>query len=193
MTKDHHRLARSAGIFTGATMLSRILGYFRDTMVAAFFGAGVAADAFYTAFRFSNLFRRLLGEGALSASFVPVFSEYTEKQSHEETQRFLNTMFTTLLVILSTITLIGILFAPQLTRLIARGFDPGSDRFILTVTLTRYMFPFMLFICLAALITGVLNAFYSFFLPAMAPACLSIAEMLYIGSIWVLHVNGQNA
>ena len=67
-------------------------------MVAAFFGAGPAADAFYTAFRISNLFRRLLGEGALSASFVPVFSEYTQKQSHEETQRFLNTMFTTLLV-----------------------------------------------------------------------------------------------
>ncbi len=194
MTSDpHHKLARRAGIFTGATMLSRILGYFRDTMVAAYFGAGPAADAFYTAFRISNLFRRLLGEGALSASFVPVFSEYTQKQSHEETQRFLNTMFTTLLVILSAITLAGILFAPQLTRLIARGFDPNSQRFALTVTLTRYMFPFMLFICLAALITGVLNAFYSFFLPAMAPACLSIAEILYIGFLWVAHVNGQNA
>ena len=189
----HHKLARSAGIFTSATLLSRILGYFRDTMVAAFFGAGPAADAFYTAFRISNLFRRLLGEGALSASFVPVFSEYTQKQSHEETQRFLNTIFTTLLVILSVITLLGVVFAPQLTRLIARGFDPGSERFALTVTLTRYMFPFMLFICLAALITGVLNAFHSFFLPAFAPACLSIAEMLYIGFLWIAHIKGQNA
>jgi putative peptidoglycan lipid II flippase len=192
-TDNHHKLAKHAGIFTGATMVSRILGYFRDTMVAAFFGAGPAADAFYTAFRISNLFRRLLGEGALSASFVPVFSEYTQKQSKEETQRFLNTMFTTLVVILSVITLIGIVFAPQLTRLIARGFDPSSERFQLTVTLTRYMFPFMLFICMAALITGVLNAFYSFFLPAVAPACLSIAEMLYIGFLWIAHVNGQNA
>jgi len=192
-TQHHHRLARSAGIFTSATMLSRILGYCRDTMVAAFFGAGPAADAFYTAFRISNLFRRLLGEGALSASFVPVFSEYTQKQSKEETQRFLNTMFTTLLVILSAITLLGVVFAPQLTRLIARGFDPSSERFALTVTLTRYMFPFMLFICLAALITGVLNAFHSFFLPAFAPACLSIAEMLYIGFLWIAHIKGQNA
>jgi putative peptidoglycan lipid II flippase len=173
-------------------MLSRILGYFRDTMVAAFFGAGPAADAFYTAFRIANLFRRLLGEGALSASFVPVFSEYTQKQSHEETQRFLNTMFTTLLVILSVITLLGVVFAPQLTRLIARGFNPASERFALTVTLTRYMFPFMLFICLAALLTGVLNAFHSFFLPAFAPACLSIAEMLYIGFLWIAHIKGQN-
>src|SRR6476660_3999104 len=100
MSTSHHRLARSAGIFTSATLLSRILGYFRDTLVAAFFGAGPAADAFYTAFRISNLFRRLLGEGALSASFVPDDTATTEKQSHEETQRFLNTMFTTLLVIL---------------------------------------------------------------------------------------------
>src|SRR3954463_7055749 len=116
MPSDHHHtLARRAGIFTGATMLSRILGYFRDTMVAAFFGAGPAADAFYTAFWISKLFRRLLGEGALSASFVPVFSEYTQKQTHEETQRFLNTIFTTLLVILSAITIIGVVFAPQLT------------------------------------------------------------------------------
>jgi putative peptidoglycan lipid II flippase len=192
-TQHHHRLARSAGIFTSATLLSRILGYFRDTMVAAFFGAGPAADAFYTAFRISNLFRRLLGEGALSASFVPVFSEYTQTRSHEETQRFLNTIFTTLLVILSVITLFGVLFAPQITRVIARGFDPTSERFALTVTLTRYMFPFMLFISLAALITGVLNAFHSFFLPALAPACLSAAEMLYIGFLWVAHVKGQNA
>ncbi len=193
MAAEHHQLARRAGVFTGATLLSRILGYFRDTMVAAFFGAGPAADAFYTAFRISNLFRRLLGEGALSASFVPVFSEYTQKHSREETQRFLNTMFTTLLAILSAITLAGIIFAPELTRIVARGFEPGSERFELTVKLTRYMFPFMLFICLAALITGVLNAFYSFFLPALAPACLSVSEMLFIGFLWVAHWSGHQA
>src|ERR1051325_10018993 len=192
-TQHHHKLARSAGIFTGATLLSRILGYGRDTMVAAFFGAGLAADAFYTAFRISNLFRRLLGEGALSASFVPVFSEYTQTQTKEETQRFLNTMFTTLVAILFVITLVGVIFEPQLTRLIARGFDPSSERFALTVTLTRYMFPFMLFICMAALITGVLNAFQSFFLPALAPACLSAAEMAYIAFIWVAHWSRADA
>src|ERR1700684_4534847 len=119
MSKHHHKLARSAGIFTGATLMSRILGYARDTMVAAFFGAGPAADAFYAAFRISNLFRRLLGEGALSASFIPVFSEYSETRSHAETQEFLNIMFTTLLCVLTTLTALGMIFAPQITRLIA--------------------------------------------------------------------------
>src|SRR5438105_14386912 len=114
-TAHQHRLARRAGIFTGATMLSRILGYVRDSVVANFFGAGAAADAFYAAFRISNLLRRLLGEGALSASFIPVFSEYAENQGKEETQTFFNTMFTTLLVVLLTITLLGIFFAPQIT------------------------------------------------------------------------------
>src|SRR5882762_7113675 len=113
MTSDHHhKLARRAGIFTGATMLSRILGYARDSIVADFFGAGAAADAFYAAFRISNLFRRLLGEGALSASFIPVFSEYAERHGKEQTQRFLNIMFTTLLTILLIVTALGLLFAP---------------------------------------------------------------------------------
>jgi len=181
MASQHqHKLARSAGIFTGATMLSRILGYARDSMVATFFGAGAAADAFYAAFRISNLFRRLLGEGALSASFIPVFSEYAETRGHAETQEFLNIMFTTLLCVLATLTTLGMIFAPQITRLIAMGFERTPERFALTVTLTRYMFPFLLFISLAALITGVLNSFHSFFLPALAPACLSVAEIGYI-------------
>src|SRR6185437_427649 len=179
MSKQH-QMARSAGIFTGATMVSRILGYARDSMVAHFFGAGAAADAFYAAFRISNLFRRLLGEGALSASFIPVFSEYAEKHGHDETQRFLNVMWTTLLALLTVITVLGIVLAPQITSLIAMGFEKTPARFALTVSLTRYMFPFLLFISMAALITGVLNSFHSFFLPALAPASLSVAEIGYI-------------
>lgn len=179
-TKHHHQLARSAGIFTGATMLSRILGYARDSAVATLFGAGAAADAFYAAFRISNLLRRALGEGALSASFIPVFTEYSEKDGKEKTQEFLNTMFTTLLVLLIVITALGMIFAPQVTKLIAMGFEKTPERFALTVVLTRYMFPFLMFISMAALITGVLNSFGSFFLPALAPACLSIAEIGYI-------------
>jgi len=179
-TRQHHQLARSAGVFTGATMLSRILGYIRDSMVANFFGAGVAADAFYAAFRISNLFRRLLGEGALSASFIPVFSEYAEKHGQEKTQEFLNTVFTVLLVVLTLLTILGVIFAPQITKLIAMGFEKTPERFELTVTLTRAMFPFLLFISLAALLTGVLNSLRSFFLPALAPACLSLAEIGYL-------------
>jgi putative peptidoglycan lipid II flippase len=180
MSDKQHQLARSAGIFTGATLLSRILGYARDSTVAYFFGAGATADAFYIAFRFSNFFRRLLGEGAMAVSFIPVFSEYREKHGSEETQRLLSVMFTTLFVVLAVLTLLGIAAAPALTRLIATGLERTPERFALTVTLTRYMFPFLLFICLAALMTGVLNSFRSFFLPALAPACLSIAEIAYL-------------
>jgi putative peptidoglycan lipid II flippase len=185
-------LARSAGVFTGATMISRILGYARDSLVAHFFGAGVAADAFYAAFRISNLFRRLLGEGALSASFIPVFTQYHKNEGHEKTQEFLNVMWTVLLVILSTLTILGILFAPQITRLIATGFENTPERFALTVTLTRWMFPFLLFVSMAALLTGVLNSFHSFFLPALAPACLSLAEIVYLLSFaWWLPLDKQ--
>lgn len=178
--RNQQKLARAAGIFTGATMMSRLLGYARDSVVATFFGAGAAADAFYAAFRISNLLRRALGEGALSASFIPVFSEYASTQSKEKTQDFLNTMFTTLLSLLSVITVLGVVFAPEITKVIAMGFEKTPERFVLTVTLTRYMFPFLMFISLAALITGVLNSFGSFFLPALAPGCLSIAEIGYL-------------
>lgn len=180
MSATHHHLARSAGVFTGATLLSRILGYVRDSLVATFFGVGIAADAFYAAFRISNLFRRLFGEGALSASFIPVFSEYSEKHGPEKTQEFLNVMFTTLLTILACVTVLGMLLAPQITRVIAMGFERTPERFELTVHLTRAMFPFLLFVSLAALLTGVLNAFRVFFIPALAPASLSVAEIAFL-------------
>jgi len=168
-------------------MISRILGYARDSMVAHFFGAGIAADAFYAAFRISNLFRRLLGEGALSASFIPVFTKYQEHEGRESTQEFLSVIWTALAVILSILTILGIIFAPQITQLIAMGFEKTPERFALTVMLTRWMFPFLLFISLAALLTGVLNSFKSFFLPALAPACLSLAEIIYLlsGARWL--------
>src|SRR5205807_4105695 len=105
------------------------------------------------------------------------------RHGKEQTQKFLNIMFTTLVMILLALTVLGVIFAPQITRLIAMGFERTPERFQLTVTLTRYMFPFLLFISLAALITGVLNAFHSFFLPALAPACLSVAEIVYVCAI----------
>src|SRR5690349_17994176 len=162
-SEAHHRLARSAGVFTFATLLSRILGYARDTLVANFFGAGIAADAFYAAFRFSNFFRRFFGEGNLSASFVPVFSEYMEKHGQEKSQEFFQVMSTLLSILLLIVTILGIVFAPQITIWIAMGFERTPARFDLTVTLTRLMFPFLFFISMAALVTGVLNTVRSFF------------------------------
>lgn len=172
--------ARRVGRFSSATMVSRILGYVRDASVAHFFGGTLITDVFYTAFRASNLLRRLLGEGALSSAFVPVFSKSLKTDSKEEAQDFLNALFTSLIVILFVLTCAGVLFAPQITHVIAPGFRSDPAKFEMTVTLTRWMFPFFFFISLAAFLSGVLNSLKHFFLPAVAPAMLSVAEIVYL-------------
>lgn len=176
----NHLMVKRIGRFSIATLISRILGYARDALVAHIFGGEALTDAFYTAFRTSNLFRRLLGEGALSSSFVPVFSSSLKNESKEEAQNFLSAIFTTLLFVLLIVTCAGIAFAPQLIALIAPGFKSFPEKFGTTVLLTRWLFPFFLFISLAALITGVLNSLKHFFLPAVAPAMLSVAEISYL-------------
>lgn len=178
--ENHQRLTGHASAFTLATLISRMLGYGRDTAVAAFFGAGNVADAFYAAFRISNLLRRLLGEGALAASFIPVFTEISEKKGREETRHFLHVLFSFLLILLVAVTAAGILFAPYLSRGVAWGFGETPQKLELTTSLTRQMFPFILFISLAALATGVLNTQRVFFLPAVAPAALSVSEIVYV-------------
>ena len=180
MSRELIRSVRSAG---SATLISRLLGYFRDSAVAYAFGAHNVADAFYAAFRISNLFRRLLGEGSLASSFVPVFSEYIVKGDQKETKRFFNVIFTTLFAVLLVLCALGIIFAPQITRLITWGFAGEPDKMELTVSLTRVMFPFMLFISLAALLTGVLNSLKKFFVPAVSPAFLSASEILCIFAV----------
>lgn len=162
------------------TSLSRVLGYLRDMLVAHAFGAGLAADAFYAAYRIPNLLRRLFGEGALSASFIPVFSQYLKTKSKEETQYFINVLFSALFTLLSLLTILGIIFAPQLATAIAWGFRSDPDKLALTISLTRIMFPFLLFVCMAALALGTLNTLGSFFVPAVAPASLSVSEIVFI-------------
>ncbi|MDI6641711.1 MAG: murein biosynthesis integral membrane protein MurJ [Elusimicrobiota bacterium] len=177
-----------------ATGISRILGYLRDMLVAYAFGAGIFADAFYAAFRIPNLFRRLLGEGSVSAAFIPVFTEYLETKTKNETQKLLNVVFTFLITILLTITLLGIVIAKPLTTIIAFGFVENPQKLQLAVDLTRIMFPYLMFACLAALMLGVLNSLKSFFLPAVSPAFLSISEIVYIlviVSIFSLPENSQ--
>ena len=163
--------------------MSRVLGYFRDMLVAHAFGAGLAADAFYAAYRIPNLLRRLFGEGALSASFIPIMSEYLHCRTKEETQKLINSLFTALIIILSVLSVLGILFAPWLVKLIAYGFTSDPEKLALTINLTKLMFPFLLFICLAALALGILNTLGSFFIPAIAPASLSVSEILYVVAI----------
>ncbi|MDR3256849.1 MAG: murein biosynthesis integral membrane protein MurJ [Endomicrobium sp.] len=177
---ENKTLTKNAGETSFGTMLSRILGYVRDMFVANLFGAGIFADAFYAAFRIPNLFRRLFGEGSFSAAFVPVFSEYLHTKEKNETQKFLNVVFTALLLILIVISILGMFFAPVLVRVIAWGFTNDPEKMQLTIELTRLMFPFILFICLAAFLLAILNTLHSFFIPAFAPSALSCSEIFYV-------------
>ena len=177
---EHKKITGYLSSVTIATGISRILGYMRDMLVAQVFGAGLFADAFYAAYRIPNLFRRLLGEGSVSASFVPVFSEYVQTKEKKDVQELFNVVFTVLTVILLTITILGIIFAKPLTKIIAFGFTSTPEKLNIAILLTKIMFPYLLFACLAALLLGVLNSLKSFFLPAVAPASLSISEIFCV-------------
>lgn len=171
----HKAIARSAGAISFATLISRILGFIRDVVIARVFGIYAYAQAFVIAFRIPNLFRDLVGEGAANAAFVPVFSEYAEKRSKEEFWELVNVMLNLLLVVLMAITLLGIIFSPLIVRLIAPGFAASADKLQITIRLNRIIFPYLLLIGLAAYSTAVLNSLKHFSVPAFAPCLLNIS------------------
>jgi len=179
-TESKKKTVKRIGAFTSATMISRVLGYIRDALVAYAFGGGHLTDAFYAAFRIPNLLRRLLGEGALSASFVPVFTKHLTTSDKEETKKFADSIFTTLLCVLLIIVAAGVLFAPHIAKLVAWGFTKDPAKFALTSELTRIIFPFLLFISTAAMASSILNSLGVFFIPALAPCMLSVAEITFI-------------
>ncbi|AKL97858.1 murein biosynthesis integral membrane protein MurJ [Endomicrobium proavitum] len=183
MEQEHKTLTKNAGKTAFGTTLSRILGYARDMLVANVFGAGMFADAFYAAFRIPNLFRRLFGEGSFSAAFIPVFSQYLHAKDKSETQKMLNAVFTALVLVLAAITVLGVFFSPILVKIIAWGFTNDPEKMQLTIELTRMMFPFILFICLAAFLLAILNTLHSFFIPAFTPSMLSFSEIFYMLAI----------
>ncbi len=171
---ENERIVKAAGIISLATLLSRVLGFIRDMVVAKVFGATGVADAFYVAFRIPNLLRELFAEGSMSAAFIPVFTEYLTRGSKEEAKRLSNAAFNALLIMLSLVTIAGILAAPWIVRLIAPGFSDEPGKYALTVLLTKIMFPYLLFIGLAALCMGILNSLRSFAAPALSPAIFNI-------------------
>ncbi len=174
------RVTRAAGVVGAATFLSRIFGFVRDMVIAGFFGAGLGSDAFFVAFRIPNLLRRLFAEGSLSIAFIPVFTDYLHHQGREEAYRFAGSTFRLLSIILAGIILIGMIFSPQLVRIIAPGFADSPEKIVLTAHLTRIMFPYVFFICLVALCMGVLNTLDHFAAPALAPVFLNISMILSI-------------
>ncbi len=175
---DKGRMVRDAGVVGGVTIVSRVLGLLRDAVMAAIFGATPAADAFFVAFRIPNLMRQLFGEGALASSFVPVYTDILEKEGKHKAGQFASNLFSLLLIVLIALTCLGVLFAPYLVRLIALGFSPGSEVFNLTVLLTRWMLPYMVFICAAAMAMGILNSHRHFLAPAAAPALLNVSIII---------------
>lgn len=174
---EKERIAAATGVVGTATFLSRILGYVRDMVIAYFFGAGMATDAFFVAFRIPNTLRRLFGEGSLTVSFIPVFSEYLQSGERRDWEELVNAAFTLLALVLAGMTLLGVFFSPLVIRILAPGFaDPGQFR--LAVSMTRMVFPYLFFIGLVALSMGVLNALGHFAAPALAPVLLNISMIV---------------
>ncbi|MFQ5900407.1 MAG: murein biosynthesis integral membrane protein MurJ, partial [Thermodesulfobacteriota bacterium] len=170
-----NKIVRAAGIVGSATFLSRILGFLRDVVIAAIFGAGMSTDAFFVAFKIPNLFRRLVGEGSLTVSFVPVFTEFLSTHSKEDSRRLVGSAFAFFSIILGLLTLLGIILAPMLVKLMSPGFGRTMGKMGLTVDLTRFMFPYLFFIGLVALSMGVLNTLKHFAAPALSPILLNIS------------------
>ena len=172
-------VARHVGAVSAATFLSRILGLLRDQVFAAWFGAGTAADAFNMAFRVPNLVRDLFAEGAMSASFVPTFTSWRERQGDEAAWALGRQLMSTLLAVLLALCALAWLIAPQLLSVMAGGFAAVPGKLPLTVSLTRIMLPFLPAVALAAAAMGMLNARGVFFLPALAPALLNVGMIVF--------------
>jgi putative peptidoglycan lipid II flippase len=167
-------LLKSLATISGLTLVSRILAFVRDVLIARVFGAGMATDAFFVAFRLPNLLRRLFAEGAFSQAFVPIFGEYRNRRGHEETQLLVDHVTTMLAIILFVVTLVGIIAAPVIVYISAPGFLKDMPKFDLTVQLLRITTPYIFFISLVAVAAGILNTYNKFWVPAFAPVLLNL-------------------
>lgn len=165
---------RSIATVGGYTGISRILGFIRDILIASVVGAGPVADAFFVAFRLPNLFRRLFGEGAFNAAFVPLFTGRLEKSGEQAARAFAEQALSVLVTSLLAFTAAAMAGMPWVVHVLAPGFAADPAKFELTVELSRITFPYLLFMALAALLSGVLNSLYRFAAAAAAPILLNI-------------------
>ncbi|HXG87185.1 MAG TPA: murein biosynthesis integral membrane protein MurJ [Vicinamibacterales bacterium] len=172
------RLARSAGLFGLATMASRVLGLARDQVLAYYFGAGDAMDAFRVAFRIPNLVRDLFAEGAMSAAFVPTFTRELTTGGKGRAFALANSVITALLLITGLLVVLGIVFAEPLVRSYAEDFADVPGKLELTVYLARIMIPFLMLVAVAAVFMGMLNSMGHFFIPALSPAMFNVATIV---------------
>ncbi len=187
-------IARSAGTVGFAVFCSRILGLVREQVLASFFGAGMAMDAFVVAFRIPNLLRDLFAEGALSTAFVAVLTDYDQRLGRAAAWRLASNVLVTLTLIVGGIAVVGILASGFLVRLMAPDFGLIPGKIDLTVLMTRIMFPFLPLISLAAVVMGILNTRGVFFMPAMASTFFNLGSIITgVGLALVLPQFGQPA
>lgn len=176
-------LLKSLAAVSSLTMVSRVLGFVRDTLIARIFGAGVASDAFVVAFKLPNLLRRIFAEGAFSQAFVPILAEYKTQQGEEATRTFLAYVAGLLTLVLALVTLLGMLAAPWIVWVSAPGFADEPERFALTVDLLRVTFPYILLISLSSLLGAVLNTWNRFSVPAFVPTLLNVSMIIF--TVWL--------
>lgn len=172
-------LLRSAATVSGLTLVSRITGLVRETLIATVFGAGPLTDAFFVAQRLPNMLRRMFAEGAFSQAFVPLLAK-TRQQAEEsgdmaQTHHLINHVATALFWALLILTIAGMVFAPQLVTVVASGLTHDPETFTSAVWMTRVMFPYILLISLVALSAGILNTWRRFAIPAITPVLLNLS------------------
>lgn len=175
-------LLKALAAVSSMTLLSRILGFIRDTIVARAFGAGLATDAFFVAFRIPNLLRRLFAEGAFSQAFVPIFAEYKNRRGDEAARLLVDHVAAWLALALAFVTLAGVIAAPFIVYVSAPGFAASPDKFTLTTELLRITFPYIFFISLVSLAGGILNTYSRFSVPAITPALLNLSFIVF--ALW---------
>lgn len=183
VTQEKYKIARATGVLTAATLISRVAGLARDMVVAAVFGAGLVTDAFFVAFTIPNLLRRFFAEGSLTAAFVPTFTDVLHREGTSEARQVVRICWTLLLLVLTGVTILGVMSSPWLVKMIGYGFSGSAGKLALTDLLNRLMFPYIFFVSLVALFAGVLNVSGHFLLPALSPVMLNLSM---IGSAIVL-------
>ncbi len=177
MSEKKH-IVRAVGVLGVATVISRIMGMVRDMVVSRMFGAGFATDAFFAAFQIPNMLRRFFAEGALTAAFVPTFSETLTREGEEAAREMANVCFTVLTIVMAGVTIAGVVFSPWIVSLMFPGFKADPGKLALTVLLNRLMFPYIFIISLVALCMGILNTVRHFFTPAISTVFLSLSMIL---------------
>ena len=176
-------LLRALATVSGMTLLSRILGFVRDFVIARAFGAGLATDAFFVAFKLPNLLRRIFAEGAFSQAFIPILTEYKTGRLHAEVQILISRVFGCLLVVMSSITLLAMIIAPAVVYIYAPGFHNDPDKFAQAVEMFRLTIPYLMFMSLTAFASSILNSYGAFFSPAFSPVLLNL--VMIAGAWWL--------